>query len=298
MSLFRIIDGKLRELKPNLVGKEKILQRLVEENLLEVLDTYFLETEYKTTSGGRIDTLGVDRTGAPTIIEYKRDQNDNVINQALSYLKWLKTQKSGFFEKLMQDRLHKDGVGKVNLDWKNPRIICIAASFNRFDVDTVEIVPIKIELMTYHFYEDGIFSLNTESSSAERQTPQPSVKYGDPDSDKDIGLVEKLRAHASDEMKMVFDDLRARIIALGPQVVERPTSAYVAYRVSKNFLELHIQKSQIKIYLRPTNFDDPEGRITKVSEKFGWTLDRQVLVKSAEDLAYVMKLIEQSYNDV
>jgi RecB family endonuclease NucS len=108
MPLFRISDGKFQQLKPWLAAKEKHLQQLVETNLLECLDIHLLETEYSTTSGGRIDTLGVDRNGAPVIIEYKRNQNDNVINQALSYLKWLTAQKSDFFEMLMTRRLSKD----------------------------------------------------------------------------------------------------------------------------------------------------------------------------------------------
>jgi RecB family endonuclease NucS len=78
MPLFRISDDKFTRLTPNIVGKEKDLQHLIEANLLEALDIHFLEREYATTTGGRIDTLGVDRNGAPTIIEYKRNQNDNV----------------------------------------------------------------------------------------------------------------------------------------------------------------------------------------------------------------------------
>lgn len=70
---------------------------MVEDNLLEVLDMDFLYSEYPTTDRGRIDTLAIDADRAPVIIEYKRNRNENVINQALSYLKWLKISKSGIF---------------------------------------------------------------------------------------------------------------------------------------------------------------------------------------------------------
>ena len=69
-------------------------------------------------------------------------------------------------------------------------------------------------------------------------------------------------------------------------------------RVSKNFVEFNIQKSQLKIYLRPMDYNDPEGRVMKVPQSFGWTLDRQVLVKNAADLPYVMDFITQSYENV
>ena len=131
----------------------------MEANLIEVLDLLFLATEYTTTFGGRIDTLAVDTNGSPVIIEYKRNKNDNVINQSLSYLKWLKSQKPGFFEKLMIDKLGKDKADKIKLDWHNPRVICVAESYSKFDIDTAEVVPLRIELMKYRYYEDGIFAL-------------------------------------------------------------------------------------------------------------------------------------------
>ncbi len=47
----------------------------------------------------------------------------------------------------------------MKIDWDNPRVICIAESYSKFDIDTVEVVPIRIELFKYHLYEGGIFSL-------------------------------------------------------------------------------------------------------------------------------------------
>ena len=98
MPIFRASSGKLKKLNSILIDKEKNLQKLLEDNLLEVLDLCFLDTEYVTTFGDRIDTLAVESDGAPVIIEYKRNKNDNVINQALSYLKWLKNQKPSFLK--------------------------------------------------------------------------------------------------------------------------------------------------------------------------------------------------------
>ncbi len=96
----------------------------------------------------------------------------------------------------------------------------------------------------------------------------------------------------------MFDEIRKRILALGPQVVEKATNDYIAYRVLKNFVELHIQKNKLKIYLRPVDYDDPENRISKVPETNGWTLNREIQIYNTKDIDYAMKLIEQSYNDV
>ena len=126
MPIFQKVDGSLKKLSAISISSEKELQTLVEENLGEVLGMYFLATEYTTTFGGRIDTLAVDYTGAPVIIEYKRNKNDNVINQALSYLRWLQVQKEEFFEMLIIKSLGQEVAQKINIDWKNPRVICIA----------------------------------------------------------------------------------------------------------------------------------------------------------------------------
>jgi hypothetical protein len=147
MPIFKISGRKLNKLSSLPLDKEKNLQALVEDNLTEVLELLFLATEYTTTFGGRIDTLAVDTNGSPVIIEYKRNKNDNVINQSLSYLKWLKSQKPGFFEKLMIDKLGKDKADKIKLDWHNPRVICVAENYSKFDIDTAEVVPLRIELM-------------------------------------------------------------------------------------------------------------------------------------------------------
>ena len=131
MPLFKNENEKLRKLKAWPVEAEKKLQNLVEKNLTEALDIYFLESEYTTTFGGRIDTLAVDSNGAPVIIEYKRNKNDNVINQGLSYLKWLQAQKVEFFEMLMIKKLGQEIAKKIRVDWSNPRVICIAESYSK-----------------------------------------------------------------------------------------------------------------------------------------------------------------------
>src|ERR1035437_5776109 len=234
--LFRIADGRFQQLKPTPAVKERDLQRLIEANLIEALDVHLLATEYGTTTGGRIDTLGVDKNGSPMIIEYKRNQNDNVINQALSYLLWLTGQKREFFEMLMARNLPKDIADGISLDWKNPRVICIAENFNRFDIDTVEVVPNKIELITYRFYEGDIFGL--EPASARRggaRSPSPPAKApGDGEApvlaeDGDGDLLDTNRNRGAEWVRALFDDLRAQVKALGTDVVERPTRAYIAY---------------------------------------------------------------------
>lgn len=89
MALFKIQNQVVKKLITKDLDLEKNLQSLFESNLDEILNISFLAHEYSTSFGGRIDTLGIDRNGSPCIIEYKKNQSDNVINQGLSYLRWL-----------------------------------------------------------------------------------------------------------------------------------------------------------------------------------------------------------------
>jgi predicted transport protein len=301
MPIFKISGTKLKKLNSLPLDKEKNLQALVEANLIEVLELLFLATEYTTTFGGRIDTLAVDTNGSPVIIEYKRNKNDNVINQSLSYLKWLKSQKPGFFEKLMLDKLGKEKAEKIKLDWHNPRVICVAENYSKFDIDTAEVVPLRIELMKYRYYEDGIFALepvNVPETVSITQAVAASA-IGDTKFTTGTGnTLDALLARAAEGTKTLFSELRERIVAIDDSVTENPTGSYVGYRMGNNFAEIHIGRNQLKIHLRPIDFVDPKGLVEKIPDGYNWTMDRRVYLKSANELEYVVGLIEQSYKNV
>jgi len=295
MPIFRNNNGKLKKLSVKSVSTEKELQSLIESNLDEVLGMYFLETEYITTFGGRIDTLAVDYNGSPVIIEYKKNRNDNVINQALSYLKWLQAQKKEFFEMLIIKKLGNELAKKITVDWKNPRVICIAESYSKFDIDTVEVIPMRIELFKYRYYEDSIFVLEPLAVSEQKSQLATSTNIEKPVIDNSI---DDFLIKTSDEIKKIFQELREKIFGLDENIKEKCTKLYICYRVTKNFAEIHISKNQLKIYLRPIDYNDPKGFIEKVPASYQWTLDRRLYLKRYEDIEYVFSLIEQSYKDV
>lgn len=286
-------DGNLKKLNSFSAKKERDIQRLVENNLMEVLDMHFLATEYVTTFGGRIDTLAVDRNGAPVIIEYKRNQNDNVINQGLSYLRWLQAQKVEFFEMLILKKLGEPLAGSITVDWKNPRVICIAESYSKFDIDTVEVIPMRLELFKYRYYDKGIFQLEplgiSEQSSTGLNTNSSKASIDN--------KVDELLKKADSSIAQLFGDLRSRIFALDENIIEKATSFYVAYRVARNFAEIHIGRNQIKIHIRPIDYNDPMQKVDKIPDGYQWTLDRRIYLRDKSDLDYVMGILEQSYKD-
>lgn len=303
MPVFKTTQGDLLK-KLNIVPltKERDLQRLVEKNLIETLGLQFLSTEYTTTSGGRIDTLAVDADGAPVIIEYKKNRNDAVINQALSYLKWLKTQKPEFFQKLMIDKLGQKAFEEIGLDWKNPRVICIAESYSRFDLDTVHFVNTRIELIRYRMYEEGVFSLEAlnvlESMGQIEEEKEKQYKSSPKTEDEIVPAVENFLQKSTPTVREMYEELRERILALDEAIIEKPTTLYVGYKMSNNFADVHFQKSGLKVFLRPVGYGDPRGMVKQIPEGYNWKLNKFFLLTSLDDIDYLMGLIEESYKDV
>src|ERR1035437_3613555 len=132
LKLFRIDDLGVHELKSSTSPLEKQLQEMIERHMDVFFGIRFLASEYSTGKkhGGRIDSLGIDENGSPVIFEYKRTQNENVINQGLFYLDWMLDHRAEF-EKLA-DQQHGSLPNEL-VDWSSPRLVCVANDFNRYD---------------------------------------------------------------------------------------------------------------------------------------------------------------------
>lgn len=292
MPIYRSNNGTLKQLKADLFKKERELQKLIEQNLPEIFEMHFLASEYSTTSGGRIDTLAIDYNGAPVIIEYKLNQNENIINQGLSYLKWLKAQKVEFFEKLVEKKLGEKAK-KINVDWKNPRVICIAENYGKFDLDTVEVITIRMELYKYRYYENGFLSIEPLNNVRAKEDSEIKEK------NKLINIsIEEHIKKATPFIQELFQSLREKILMIDENIEEKATSIYIAYKVSKNFAELHINKNQLVLYLRPVEYEDTSLLVEKIPDSYAWSLNRRIYIKTLDDLEKSIAFIERSYTDI
>ena len=77
IKLFEIGNGA-KEYKGENVALEKELQNIIEKNMDTFFGVTFLASEYSTTDGGRMDSIGIDENNCPVIFEYKRSIKDNV----------------------------------------------------------------------------------------------------------------------------------------------------------------------------------------------------------------------------
>ena len=302
MALFQINQAKVTRLNAKDVRLERDLQRLFEQNLEEILNISFLATEYSTSFGGRIDTLGIDKNGAPVIIEYKRSTNDSVINQGLSYLRWLLDHKAEF------ESLCHDAKVETEIDWDSPRVICVAESYNKFDIDTADFLPINIELLRYRIYNDNILYVEQESYQRVKVSTSGIVRKAK--HDKGQEPVEPLQKNytiddhlkkSNEVTKSLFLKLREGILGIDEEVTEVPKKMYVAYKLTTNFADVIFYKDELRITLNVSSgqLNDPAKATTDFTnpKKGHWgNGDYEIKVKDAASLEYALGLIKQSYD--
>lgn len=301
MALFKIGNSKVKKLIAQDLDLERNLQELFEANLEEILNIIFLAHEYSTSFGGRIDTLGIDRNGSPCIIEYKKNQNDNVINQGLSYLRWLLDHKADF--EILCRKIELD----IDIDWDSPRVICIAESYNKFDLDTADILPINVELLRYRIYDENILYVEPENYQKVRISTSAIIRKSKQGKEKTVRLqktytIDDHLSGFNKEAVDLFQSLREKILALDENIIEEAKAKYIAYKTSTNFTDVHLQQSGVKIYLnvKSGQLNDSQGLardLTKPKKIGHWgNGDYEVKLEKESNLDGVFELIKQSYN--
>lgn len=304
MSLFKISGSKANRLNPLKThnGKralERDIQKIFEDNLDELLNVKFLAHEYSTSFGGRMDTLGIDFEGNPCIIEYKKGQNDSVINQGLSYLRWLLDHKDSF------DKLCAEKSVATSIQWGAPRVICIAESYNKFDADTADLLPINIELYKYKLYEDDMLILDKETYQKVKISDKPKFTDGDMVKQEKLQETYTLEDHlaqSDEKTQETFKALKEAILSLDQNIIEDPKKLYVAYKMTRNFVDIVFKKNKLKLFvnIKSGELDDPQGvaRDLETPVHIGhWgNGDYEIELTDSKDIEYLMTLIKQSYD--
>jgi predicted transport protein len=300
LKLFRIKDGKAQELSGSSVALERQLQRTIESNMETLFGVQFLASEYSTGAKhrGRIDSLGIDETGSPVIFEYKRSRDENVINQGLFYLDWL-LDHQGEFKLLVMDRLGVEAAKLV--DWTNPRLVCVAGDFTRYDEHAVRQNNHNIELVRYRDFGGELLALEL-LTAVSTTSPAPSVaqSVGGPSATSEPTVAEYL-AKAPESLKNLYADLDAKLMAFGDDIQKTTRKLYFAYKRLKNFacVEVHPQSRTLLVYVKvdPDSVELESGfsRDVRNIGHFG-TGDLELRLKNSADLARSEPFLRASYD--
>jgi predicted transport protein len=301
IKIFQVSSGTVEELTGTTDTIEKSLQIFFEKNLERLLGVRFLASEFATSNGGRIDTLGLDENGCPAILEYKRASNENVVNQGLFYLDWLMDHRKDF-QWLVLEKLGKKAADEV--DWSAPRLICIAGDFNRYDDHAVKQIQRNIELIRYRRFGSDLIMLDLLSAKSVKIFPPPGATgggSGTPGKGKQKTIT-TVMSELDSAMSDRFETLRASLLALGDDVQETTLQYYIAFKRIKNFacVEFRPTTSKILVFVKV----DPasvvlEPDFTRDVSSIGHfgTGDLEITLSRPEDLDRAMSFIKRSYED-
>jgi predicted transport protein len=300
LKLFRIVNGKAAELTGSSVALERQLQRTIESNMETLFGVRFLASEYSTGAKhrGRIDSLGIDETGSPVIFEYKRSRDENVINQGLFYLDWLLDHRAEF-QLLVMDRLGADAAKQ--LDWTNPRLVCVAGDFTRYDEHAVQQNNHNIELVRYRDFGGELLALEL-LTSVSTTTPASTTSHSASSSPvAPEPTVSDYLTKASEPLRNLYSDLDALLMGFGDDIQRTTRKLYFAYKRLKNFacVEVHPQSRALLVYLKvdPDSIELEPGfsRDVRNIGHFG-TGSLELRVKDSEDLAKSEPYLRMSYD--
>ncbi|WP_289354673.1 DUF5655 domain-containing protein [Paenibacillus sp. S-12] len=289
------IKGEVKELPASSVILERELQLLIEKNMPTFFGITFLKSEYTTSNGGRIDSLGLDENNCPVIFEYKRTSNENVINQGLFYLDWLLDHKAEF-ELLVMKTLGKECSDR--LDWSIPRLICVAGDFTKYDEYAVKQINRNIDLIRYKKFGADLLMLELVNSSTVK--PFNIQEQGDKwiKSSSDKTFQEQLQS-TMPMLRELYYSIRDYILALGDDVTENQLKLYTAFKKIKNIICVEVYQKQILLHMRlnPDDIELEDG-FTRDMRNVGHygTGDLQIIIKSPEDIEKAKPLINRAYN--
>lgn len=268
---------------------EKELQILVEKNTQAIFGIDFIKTEFNPTNRLRIDSLCFDKKArAFVIIEYKKEQNYSVIDQGAGYRSLLLKNPAEFI--LLCNEAYDKNLKKSDVNWDKTKVIFVSPEFTDNQRTALEESEKPTELWTVKRYSNKIIVFD-QIQSEKRLNPN-QINTGA--CSEDIHL-EK----ADDDIKTLYVKLKNKILSTFHDTVVEPKQTYIAFKHRVNFVDVIIQKSNLKlvINMKKGTLDDPKNLVRDISVLQGHfgNGDYEIQIKDNSDLDYVLGLVGQSF---
>lgn len=222
-----------------------------------------------------------------------------MINQALSYLVWLRDHHHEF-ERLVADRLGAEAAGAV--DWSNPRVVCVAGEFTYHDTVAVEEIGRRIDLVSYRVFDDVLtlrlvasVAGNSGAASARTQAPAASNATG---AGSVVSVPQQRLEGAPAAVRELFGAVDERLLLPEGAWME-PQQHYLTYRRLQKFASVRVlpRKEVVAVNLKldPATVALEEG-FTRDVTKIGCLgiSGVEVSLRSRADLERAEDLIARS----
>lgn len=303
MPLFEIKKGKANQITMKEFKDELELHKLIDQNLEEIFKIRFIKDEHVTDKHGRIETMGIDESNRPVIIEYKKTKEKGQLTQANRYITWVR-QNPDSFELLVRKNIENLS-GKI--DFANPRIICFAQNYDINDKCLA--LSLGAELWKYIYYENNTLVISKEEEPEQLIKGKGASKFTIEKVKKEPKPTKTIDDHlkgASKELIICFEQVNDMILDISSEIDYYTSSWEILYRTSVNFVAIAVQKknNKLRLLIRTTKdqIDDPKNLTEKIPLNFGWgNLTRMLYIDPKEisksyTMDDIMNIVIQAYN--
>jgi predicted transport protein len=309
MPTFEINSKRLVSIEQTNFSTEKELQSLIESNLGVVFNCRLVATEFSTGAqhAGRIDTLALSEDDNPVIIEYKKVESSDLINQSLFYLSWIYDHR-GDFQVAAQKALGSN----IKVDWSDVRVICIAPNYKKYDLHAVKMTGANIELWQYRLFKNSILYLEEVFQRAVSVIPETTIggksavmiaagkKAAITRATGTYTFEEHLQGK-SDEVRELCFAVKDFIMDLDPAMEEVPKKFYIAYKISQNIACMKVESQGLLLFLKldPKQIDKMP-KIARDVSKIGHvgTGNFEIRIRSEQDIEITKPYLEMAYRKV
>lgn len=304
MPLFEIKNKKAKKVNTKEFKNELELHQLIDLNLEEIFGVRFIKNEHITDKHGRIETLGLDESNRPLVIEYKKTKEKGQLVQANRYMTWIK-QNPDSFELLVRKNI-KNLNGEI--DFSNPRILCFAQEYSIDDKCLA--LSLGAELWKYRYYENDTLVISREEEPEQLITTKSKGGFTIEKITKEPRIAKTVDQHlqgASDELRDLFFRIDTEIKNISSEVESYTTNQEVLYKTSRNFVCLAVQRQNncLRLLLRTINDEmvDSKNLTTKIPKTHGYgNITRQLIISPKDEITGkfsmddILYLINQSYD--
>lgn len=300
MPIYKKSGSKLHPIKEKKVDLELTIQKLVEENVTEVFGLEYVCSEYPLHNL-RIDTLAFDEDQKSfVVIEYKKDRNFSVIDQGYAYLALLLNNKADFI--LEYNEKCQENLKKNDVDWSQSKVIFIAPSFTKYQLEAMGFQDLPIELWEVKLFENETVLFN-QLRTSEKSESIKTIKKGEnaevvSREIKQYSVEDHFRPQW-DRTKALYDLFSERMLELDPRFMINPKKVYIGFNIDgKNVVNIQPKAAKILLDLlrvQPQDLNDPEKKTRYMNNSYDWYHQHvtQFDIKNEDDVEYAIVLAKQ-----
>ena len=306
MKLFSIDNNKLTSVSTNPFQLERDIQKLIENNVQELFDLEFVKSEL-TIQNFRLDTLCFNKmSNSFVIIEYKKGSNYSVIDQGYTYLSTLLNNKSDFileYNETLGGSLKRD-----EIDWSQSRVIFISPKFSEYQKTSINFKNLPFELWEVTRFKNnllGLTKIDTNSdvditSTVEKDNSKSIVKTVS----KEIVTYDEnyhINKNKSRPQEIVdlYYEFKDRILSIGDNIELNIGKTWMGFKQNRIFCDVVIFNEGVVVYInmKKGELNDYLNKCQDMSDKGHWgNGDYKIVIRTVEDIDYVMSLVKQSFN--